>query len=253
MEKTAIERVRSSERIIGTMVRMVRNPSLASIAKAAGLDFIMLDMEHGSYSLETVEDIARVARLCGLGIFARVPSLDRAYVSRVMDAGVQGVMVPMISSAEEAKKFVGWARYEPIGNRGLSSNGGLTDYQGMRMDAPSFMARQNSMTLAIAQIETKESIDCIDEIAAVDGIDVLLIGPNDLSISLGLPGKILDPLVLEAIEKVAASAEKHNKLFSIHGNDALLALWKDRMQMVMTSLDIEVMTQGFSALAKKYK
>ena len=253
MEKTAVEKVRSNEKIVGTMVRMVRNPSIAAIAKASGLDFIMLDMEHGSYSLETVEDIAKVARLCGVGIFARVPSLDRAYVSRVMDAGVQGVMVPMISSAEEARKLVGWARYEPIGGRGLSSNGGHTDYQGMGMDAPSFMAKQNHKTLTIAQIETKEAIECIDEIASIEGIDVLLIGPNDLSISLGLPGKMFDPLVQEAIGKVADSADRYNKIFSIHGSDALLELWKDRMQMVMTSIDINVLTQGFSALAKKYK
>ena len=73
MEKTAVEKVKENEKIVGTMVRMTRNPSIASIAKASGLDFIMLDMEHGSYSLETVEDIAKVARLCGLGIFARVP------------------------------------------------------------------------------------------------------------------------------------------------------------------------------------
>jgi len=253
MEKTAVEKVKENEKIVGTMVRMTRNPSIASIAKASGLDFIMLDMEHGSYSLETVEDIAKVARLCGLGIFARVPSLDRAYVSRVMDAGVEAVMVPMVSSAKEARKLVGWARYEPIGNRGLSSNGGLTDYQGMGMDAPSFMAKQNKKTLTIAQIETKEAIECIDEIAAIEGLDVLLIGPNDLSISLGLPGKVFDPKVQDAIRKVADSAERHGKIFSIHGGDDLLALWKDRMQMVMTSLDINVLSQGFSALAKKYK
>jgi len=253
MDKTAVERIRNNKKIVGTMVRMIRNPSVATIAKAAGLDFIMLDMEHGSYSVESVEDIAKVARLCGVGIFARIPSLDRAYVSRVMDAGIQAVMVPMISSAEEARKLVGWARYEPIGNRGLSSNGGLTDYQGMGMDAPLFMKSQNQKTLTIAQIETKQAIDCIDEIAAVEGIDVLLIGPNDLSISLGLPGQTLDPLVLEAITKVADSADRHNKIFSIHGSDALLELYKDRMQMVMTSIDIDVLTQGFSSLAKKYK
>jgi 2-keto-3-deoxy-L-rhamnonate aldolase RhmA len=82
---------------------------------------------------------------------------------------------------------------------------------------------------------------------------VLLIGPNDLSISLGMPGKIFDPLVQEAIGKVADSADRHNKIFSIHGSDALLELWEDRMQMVMTSIDMNVLTQGFAALAKKYK
>lgn len=251
--KSAVERLRAGEVIVGTMVRMIRNPSIPLIANAGNLDFIMLDMEHGSYTIEDAEDIALVARGCGVGIFARVPELARGYVSRLMDAGVEGIMVPMVNTAAEAEQLVQWSRFVPLGNRGLGSNCGMTQYQGMSEDAVTFMENQNRKTLAIAQIETAEAIECIDEIAAVPGIDVLLIGPNDLSISLGVPGKLFDPLVQAAIGKVADSAERHGKYFSIHAGDAILDLWKDRIQFVMNMIDTDVLTQGFASIAKKYK
>ncbi|QEN09473.1 hypothetical protein EXM22_16335 [Oceanispirochaeta crateris] len=253
MKLTAVERLKAGERIIGTMVRMVRNTSIASLAKFGGLDFIMLDMEHGSYTIENAEDIAKVARASNVGIFARVPELARSYVSRLMDAGVEGIMVPMVNNADEAQKLVDWSRYAPLGKRGLGTNGGLTEYQGIGTDAMTFMASQNKKTLAIAQIETAQAIENIEDIAAVEGIDVLLIGPNDLSISLGVPGKLFDPLVQDAILKVAECAARNNKVFSMHAGDALLDIYKDRMQMIMNSIDIDVIGQGFSAISKKYR
>ena len=249
----AVQKLRENQRIVGTMVRMVRNPAVAQIAKAAGLDFIMFDMEHGPYSIETVSDIAKVARSSGIGIFARVPELAKGYVSRLMDAGVQGIMVPMVSNPEEAQKLVDWSRYAPVGKRGLGSNGELTDFAGMGSDALSFMADQNRKTLAIAQIETAEAIEKIDAIAAVEGIDVLLIGPNDLAISLGVPGETMGEVTQAAIGKVADAAEKHGKVFAIHAGDGMLEKWDSRMQMVMNTLDIDVLKNGFASIAKKYQ
>ena len=253
MEKTAVERLRNGEKIVGTMIRMLRNPAVVPLAKFGNLDFIMLDLEHGAYTTENAEDIANIARAANVGIFARVPELSKSSVSRLMDAGVQGVMVPMISSAEEARKLVNWSRYAPVGNRGLGSNGPITEYRGVQTDTPTFMKEQNEETLVIAQIENVEALEEIDEIAAVEGIDVLLVGPNDLSISLGVPGELLGPEVTEAIGKIADAAEKHNKIFSIHAGDSVLEVWKDRMRMVMNSMDINVIGQGFAEIAKKYK
>ena len=249
----AVLKLRDNQRIVGTMVRMTRNPAVAQIAKSAGLDFIMFDMEHGPYSIETVSDIAKVARSSGIGIFARVPELAKGYVSRLMDAGVQGIMVPMVSNPEEAQKLVDWSRYAPVGKRGLGSNGELTDFAGMGSDALSFMADQNRKTLAIAQIETAEAIEKIDAIAAVEGIDVLLIGPNDLAISLGVPGETMGDVTQAAIGKVADAAEKHGKVFAIHAGDGMLEKWDSRMQMVMNTLDIDVLKNGFASIAKKYQ
>ncbi len=250
----AVKKLRNGKRIVGTMIRMVRNAGIAQIAAEGNLDFIMLDMEHGPFSIETFSDIAKVARSIGLGIFVRVPELSRGYVSRIMDAGANGVMVPMVSTQEEAKALANWSRYAPIGNRGLGSAGVATSFAGLGDDVQDFMSKQNESTLAIAQIETKEGIENIDAIAGVKGIDVLLVGPNDLSISLGVPGELMGETVQAAIGKVAQAAEKNGKVFAMHAGSALLDKWIPKgMQMVMESLDINIIKSGFAAIAKKYK
>ena len=249
-----VAKLRKGERIVGTMVRMIKTPAVALAARDAGLDFIMIDMEHGSYSVETFAGIADVARSVGLGIFVRVPELSKAYVSGVLDAGADGVMVPMLSTARDAEAFVNWSRYAPIGGRGLGTPAGHTNFGGMREDAASFMAGKNEVTLAIAQIETGEAIANIEEIASVAGIDVLLIGPNDLSNSLGVPGDLMSDTLQQAIGKVADAAEKYGKVFAMHSGDALLDKWESRgMLMVMNNLEINILAAGFSAIAEKYK
>jgi 2-keto-3-deoxy-L-rhamnonate aldolase RhmA len=246
---TPVERLKNGEKIRGTLVRMIRNPALVMTAKAAGLDFLLFDMEHGPYSLETLSDISIAGRAAGVGIFARVPSLDKSYISRSLDAGVEGIMVPMIDTPAQAKAFVDLARYTPIGGRGLGSNGGLSDYAGMGgKTAADFMDDQNRKTLTIAQIETVEAVDNVEDIAAAAGIEVLLVGSNDLSISLGIPGEMMNEKLHAAIEKTVRAAEKHKKFFSLYGPLPLLQKWKGRMQMLMCSMDIDVITKGFASL-----
>lgn len=251
-DMTAVERLKNGEVIKGTMARLAREPGIALVAKAAGLDFLLFDMEHGCYSFETLSDIAAASRAACVGIFCRVPELRKSYISRAYDCGVEGVMVPMVSTKEQAEEFVHLAKYQPVGERGLGSNGGLSDYAGMRgMKTQEFMDYQNSRTLAIAQIETAEAVENIEEIASVKGLDVLLIGPNDLSISMGMPGAYDNPGFLDAIEKVCKAAEKNHLAFSIHGPMSLQTHWKGRVQMQMFSMDIDVLTNGFKNVKKE--
>ena len=249
----AVSKLRQGKKIVGTMVRMVDHPGIVQIAKNAGLDYVLFDMEHGTYDVQAFANLANLAKSIGLGCFVRIPELSKSYVSRLLDAGATGIMCPMLSTEEEAKKLVEWARYIPIGGRGFGSLGVHTGYGNLKTDALTFMKEQNEQTLAIAQIETKEAIENIDKIAAVDGIDVLLIGPNDLAISLGVPGDIMCDTNVEAIKKVAAAAKKHGKVFSLHAPDALLAKFEDDMKMVMSGLDIGVIANGFKAIADKFK
>ena len=249
-----VERLRKGKRIVGTMVRMIRNPAVAMIAKNAGLDFIMIDMEHGSHSLEGIADIFKVARAVGLGSFVRVPELSKGYVSRIMDCGANGVMVPMIDSVKEAEALVAWTKYAPLGNRGLGSTGGHTGFGGMGGTAPEFMERANRETLSIAQIETVGAVEAIEEIAAIKGLDALLIGPNDLSISLGCPGDTTGTQVNEAIGKVAKAARNNKKIFGMHGPDALTERWiPEGLTLVMSALDINMITASFKAIADKFR
>ena len=251
----AVQKLREGKRAVGTMVRMIRNPAVAVVARNAGLDFIMLDLEHGPYNLETVDDIFKVGRSLGLGCFVRVPELAKGYVSRCLDAGATGVMVPMLESVEQAKLLVAWAKYAPLGNRGFGGIGGHTNFVSIGADAtPAFMAKANVDTIAIAQIETAQAIQNIDAIAAVPGIDALLIGPNDLAISMGCTGDLLGDALDKAIGKVAAAAKKHNKIFGMHGPDSLLDRWVPKgLTLVMSNLDTSVLANGLKAIGQKYK
>ena len=225
------------------------------MAYHAGLGYIMLDLEHGLYTMETVGNIFKVGRAVGLGCFVRVPELSRGYVSRIMDAGATGVMVPMLESVEQAQKLVAWSKYAPLGDRGFGTIGDHTNYAGIGGDTmASFMARTNEETLAIAQIETRRAIEEVDAIAAVPGIDALLIGPNDLAISLGCAGDLMGDTVDKAIGKVAAAAKKHGKIFGLHAPDGLLERWIPRgCTLVMSNLDISILAAGMKAIAQKYK
>ncbi len=251
----AVEKLREGQRAVGTMVRMIGNPAVALVAANAGLDFIMLDLEHGAFSLETLENVFKVGRSIGLGCFVRVPELSKAYVSRCLDLGATAVMVPMLESVEQASRLVHWAKFAPLGSRGFGGVGVHTGYKSVGgEDTTRFMAQANLETLTIAQIETAQAIRHIESIAAVEGLDALLIGPNDLAISLGCPGELMGEKLDEAISKVAEAAGKHGKIFGMHASDPLTERWLSRgLRLVMSSLDTSVLASGFKSIAQKYK
>ena len=250
----AVQKLREGKRAVGTMVRMIRNPAVAVAAKNAGLDFIMLDLEHGPYSFETVDDVFKVGRALGIGCFVRVPELAKGYVSRAYDCGATGVMVPMLESAEQAQLLVRWGKYAPVGSRGFGGAGGHSNFIGVApADTPAFMAKANVETMTIAQIETAKAIENVDAIAAVPGIDALLIGPNDLAISLGAAGDLMGPVLDQAIGKVAEAAKKHGKIFGMHGPDGLTDRWLPKgLTLVMSNLDTNIVNAGLKAISLKY-
>jgi len=244
------QRMLGGEKVIGTMVRVVRNPALAHLAKNAGLDYVMYDCEHSNYNFETLHDAFLMTNALGLGGFVRVPYGSKDYISRVIDAGATGVMVPMIETPEQAATLVKYSKYQPIGDRGYAAGGAHTDYKGGKH--LEVMAQQNDKVLTIAQIETKLAIENVDAIAATPGIDALLIGPNDLSISLGIPGDLMNPIELEAIGKVAAACKKHGKIFGLHATQALLEKFAVDLKLIMSISDTDVLTQGFTGIRKMF-
>ncbi len=248
----SVKALKQGRRIVGTMIRLVRNPAIARVAAHAGLDFVMFDMEHGPYSLDVLSDIFAVARAAGVEGFVRVPELSKGYVSRVMDAGATGVMVPMLESVDMARAFVDWAKYAPVGKRGFGSASGHTNYAAAT-DAVGFMKAANEETLTIAQIETGPAVERIDAIAAVEGIDAMLIGPNDLAISLGHPGDLMNKAVTAAITRVAEAARKHGKIFGMHGPDPLTEMFIPQgLRLLMSGLDHGMLLAGMKAVAAKW-
>lgn len=244
-----MKELREGKVVVGTMVRMVRNPAIVLVAANAGLDFVMFDMEHGAFTFETIADAASLARAKGIECFVRVPELSKGTVSRALDCGVTGIMVPMIRSANDARLLAGWAKYAPIGGRGLGGNGAHTEYFDEGGNSSVFMEEENLKVLTIAQIELSEAIDAIDEIAAVEGIDALLIGPADLSNSLGVSGQFNHPKMDEAIQKVADAAKKHGKIFGFHAGEELTRKWIPAgLTLRMSLMDINLLLKGMSAI-----
>ena len=247
----AVDKLRQGKAISGTMVRLVKSPVVGLMARAAGMDFIMLDAEHGPYSFETLWDIAAPTAAAGVDVFVRVPELSKATVSRALDCGCAGVMVPMTENPEQARAFANWAKYPPLGGRGLSSNGPHT---GCRRwpNVVAGMADANRLTLAIAQIETALAIRNIDAIAATPGIDVLLIGPNDLALSLGKPGELNSPEQMTAIRAVAEAARRHGKVFGMHAPADYMEKWiPEGLRFVMNNIDMTMLDAAFQNVQKQ--
>ena len=243
------EKLASGQKIYGCMLRVVRNPAICLIAKNAGFDFVMFDCEHGNFNLETLHDNYILANSIGLGGFLRASELSKACISRYLDSGATGVMVPMTETVAQAKELVKWSKYAPIGDRGYCSGLAPANYEtGIKnQDA---MNTGNSTVISIAQIETKLGVDNADKIAAVEGIDVLLIGPNDLSISLGIPGDLSNPIEIEAMKQVAAACKKNGKAFGIHAGPKILEKFADDLTFVMCKGDGDVLREGFANIRK---
>ena len=241
------DRMKAGKKIYGTMLRISRNPAVCYLAKNAALDFVMFDCEHGNYSYETLHDMFIMGNALGLGGLLRVPRLSKDHISRALDCGAAGAMVPMTETVEQAEEIVWWSKYPPLGGRGFGSGGPNTDYAGGG-EHREIMEAANRKIISIAQIETRLAVDNAEKIAAVNGIDVLLIGPNDLSISLGIPGDLLNPIELEAIAHVAACCKKHGKFFGLHAGLKLLEKFGDDLSFVMSQTDTDVLTEGFSRI-----
>ena len=234
--------------LVGTMLRIACVPPVMVMAKDAGLDFVMVDMEHGPCSYERLADMAMTARAVGVGLFVRVPQLARSHVSRALDCGVTGVMAPMIETEAQARQLAGWAKYAPVGQRGVSGRGWHTGFASPA-DTVAHMRAANAQTLVIAQVETGAGAAAAREIAAVPGIDALLVGPNDLSCSLGRPGELESAIVQEAIGKVRDAAVGAGRRFGLHAGASLLKRWAPHgLNLIMQSTDIHILGDGMQAL-----
>ena len=215
--KTLRARAMAGESVLGAMVFEFFTPGVAQCLKLAGCEYIIYDMEHTGLGYESLK--TQVAHCRGIDVvpMARVPRSDYAYLARALDVGAQGVMVPMVNSAAEARAIVEATRYPPVGRRGAAFGFPHDDYEGgsplKKIEAA------NAKNLVIAQIETERGLDVVEDIAAVDGIDVLWVGHFDLTNFLGIPGKFDHPKYLDALERVVAAGRKYGKGLGFMASD----------------------------------
>ena len=223
---------------VGTMIAEFRQTAVVQALLNGGLDWIIIDNEHGVFGPESLGELSRMARLVGVTPVVRVPALTYEQISHALDGGAQGVMLPRVTSAAEVRDAVSMVKYPPVGRRGSALGRGHTEFKGG--DVVQMMADSNRETFVIVQIETREAMDHLDEILAVPGVDAALVGPNDLSIALGVAGRMRDPVLEAAIEKVIASCAAHQVHPAIHTNDVTLTGdWARRgIRLVSISSDI---------------
>jgi len=209
------ERLKAGQSILGTMVTVFDNPEIAKILKVCGFDFFIVDCEHGNFDYSDVAKISTVAREAGIPMMVRIPEVRREAVLKVMELGAKGLLLPNTDTVEQAKALVTYSKYYPMGNRGVSLLRSHTGFE--KIDsATEYMRRVNNENILMVQIESPIAVERIDDLLGVEGIDAAFVGPNDLSQSMGIMGQYDNPLFIEAIDKVIASAKKHSKFSGIH-------------------------------------
>lgn len=192
---------------LGMGVRLARTVDIATVAKTCGFDWLFIDMEHNSIDVDTAAQMAMASLAVGISPIVRVPGKEHHHASRLLDAGAQGVVVPHVDTVEEAKRAVAYCKYPPIGHRSVM--GVLPQFAFQNMPVGESTAIANQETLVIVMLETPDAIAQADAIAAVPGLDVILIGTNDLCAEMGIPGKFADSKVEDAYRKVIAACNKN--------------------------------------------
>ena len=234
---------------VGTMLSELYSPNAARIMASAGADFMIIDCEHGPYGYGEVAAMTACAKAMDFMVIVRVPKIDREPILKYLDMGAAGILVPMIRTDEEAKKVVEFARYKPLGNRGISTTRAHNSYDSAHIRP--YMEQVNESVKILIQIETKESVENLEKIGKVKGISGLMIGPNDLSSDFGDFGNYHTDQMREAIERTAWVASE-NGLFSgiISSNQKLLdravqkgmewISWGSELSMIRSALKKQI-------------
>ena len=237
---------------IGTMMFEFQTPGAVCLTAAAGAEYAIFDMEHSGWTVETIKTLVAASRGTDMIPMVRVPATEYHFIARVLDMGAMGVMVPMVESVEQAQLIVRSAKYPPVGRRGSAFGIAHDEYTGGSVIEK--MQSSNQQQLLIAQIETAAGLDQVEQIAAVDGIDVLFVGQFDLTASLGIPGQFEHPTFVAAVDRVIAACRTHAKIGGIMTTTLELAEWvaKKGFRMLSWSGDVWVyqaaMRSGIDAM-----
>lgn len=228
MRKNTVKQALAEGKLqLGTGFGQLRSPEVAKILAAAGFQWAFIDTEHGGFDLETVQDICGTSVLVGLSPIVRVADLQYSLIARALDCGAQGVIFPRVESVELLDRAVSWTKFPPVGVRGYGLGATQLDYA--KASFPQVIEHMNSNTMVVLQIETQRAFDMRDELLAVPGIDAVMVGPADLSISLGVPGEFDHPKMIGAIEAIRDTCVRRGVAPGMQTRTTALAkFWKQR-------------------------
>ena len=251
LTNAASERLRSGDVALGVGVRITSSVAIARIMAAAGFDWLFIDLEHGSLSIESCAQVSTAALDAGIAPLVRVPPQQHWLATRALEGGALGIVMPNVQSAEEARALVDVVKFRPVGRRNV---GGPPIHTAYTPTKPDELARMfNAVTIAVAMVETPEAIDRVDEIASVDGIDVVMIGGNDLSTTMGIGGQTGDARMIGAFEQLTAACRQHGKWAGMGGvanNEHLQKFIAMGVRFVLAGADTGFLAAAASQRAK---
>jgi 4-hydroxy-2-oxoheptanedioate aldolase len=247
------EKLARGEIVTSMTVRLVRGIEIAQIARTAGFDMLYIDLEHSSFSIDTTSQICIAALAAGIAPFVRVPANTPEYISRALDGGALGVIAPGVRSAAEARAVVAAAKFPPLGERG--NPGTLPQLQYRSFPNAEVYATVNDATMVIVQCESAEGLAAMEEIVATEGVDLVLMGINDLLADWGLPGQYDDPKVRGAYARVISVCQRHGKHVGVGGLASRPDLVAEYVRMggryVSTGTDLSFLLAAAAQKAKQ--
>jgi 2-keto-3-deoxy-L-rhamnonate aldolase RhmA len=222
---------------LGCSFAQLRSPAVATILGKAGLDWCYLDAEHGPFDFGMLQDLCRASIAAGMAPIARVADVQYHLIARSLDCGAMGILLPRVESPEILTRAASWTFFPPVGVRGYGFTQHNVDYEPVTI--PQIIQHSNDNTMLVFQIETQAALDRRDELISVPGVDAVMVGPADLSISLGIPGQFEHPKLIDAIDKIIETCQRRHVAPGIHIRSLHLAkFWRDRgMRLLSTGGD----------------
>ena len=247
------DRFVAGDNLVTFSVSRMYHPNVVHMLGMSGaFDGFWIDAEHAGLGVREIESAVTAGLAHGLEAFVRLAPTDYASVTRCFESGAIGVMAAQIHSAEQAEEFVQWAKFAPRGRRGLNTLG--FDGNWGKTPQDEFAVRANERTLVGVQIETAGAVDQVDAIAAIDGVDMLFVGPSDLGQALGVIGDIMHPRCLEAVDQVAAACRNHGKHWGAVTPTPTYAdlLVEKGCTLITPTNDVKLMTAGLGAVQEAF-
>ena len=237
-------RLRAGEVCIGTMLRILTSPKAVAMCASEGWDYVILDTEHNDYDPQTLGLFALLAKYERMGLFVRIPGTVPHLMAQILDYGAEGLVIPQVGSAAQAHEIVRSTKYAPEGRRGVSQSAAATRFRSHTVEHYTRWA--NSELLNIVQIESMEGVRNVEGVVAVEGIDAVMMGPADLTMDMGIPGRFEDPAFVDACRRVIRACEANGVAPGIHVPDLAMAeRWlSEGMRLLTYSYDSKLFKEA---------
>lgn len=250
MKNLLKEKIVQQEKVVGTFFELGGNTSVECLG-ISGLDFFIIDTEHGPFDVESSIDFIRTAELSKITPFVRIKDISRPSVLKMLDIGAKGLIVPCVESVAQVESLVEWAKYHPLGKRGFfTARPAGYGYKDFAQDVDQYFKVCNEETLLIPQCETIGCLESIEEIVNINGVDGIFVGPYDLSIAMGRPAQFDHPEFLNAIDRILKACKKADKFSFIYtaNNDAAKQYLAAGFSGVAVNMDASILIRAYQKL-----